>query len=145
MIALDLRGGYMHVLKFGVFVFLLEKASLRLGAGITGDLISLIAAFFFVSYNVANKPLLTRYPAMALTAYSLTSGGVPVILASLPATSTQDWSRVSLTGWSALGWSTVTSCKLPTQFLVMTLRSCGIRGKNTEISQRLAVNNQAWA
>jgi drug/metabolite transporter (DMT)-like permease len=110
-------------------VFLLEKASLRLGAGITGDLISLIAAFFFASYNVANKPLLTRYPAMVLTAYSLTIGGIPVILASLPATLIQDWSRVSLTGWSALGWSIVTSCKLPAQFPVMTLRSCGIRGK----------------
>jgi hypothetical protein len=125
-------------------VFLLENVSPRLGAGITGDLISLIAAFFFASYNVANKPPLTRYPAVVVTAYSLTTGGIPVILSSLPATLTQDWSRVSLTGWSALGWSIVTSCKLSTQFLVMTLRSCGIRGKSTERSPRLAVDDQAW-
>jgi hypothetical protein len=84
---------------------------------------------------VANKTPLIRYPAVVVTAYSLTIGGIPVILVSLPVTLTQDRSRVSLTGWSALDWSIVTSCKLSTQFLVMTLRSCGIREKNTQMSQ----------
>ncbi len=72
-----------------------------------GDLISLASAFFFAAYTVANKPLLARYPAPVITAYTMTIGTIPVILLALPAVFAQNWGAVSPTGWATLGWSII--------------------------------------
>jgi drug/metabolite transporter (DMT)-like permease len=91
----------------GVVVFLAEKLQSGLtGAGI-GDLISLASAFFFAAYTVTNKPLLTRYPAPVITAYTMSIGTIPVILLALPAVFAQEWGAVSPAGWVTLGWSIV--------------------------------------
>jgi drug/metabolite transporter (DMT)-like permease len=91
----------------GVTVFLSDK--LRDGwdtAGL-GDLISLLAAFFFAAYRVANKPLLARYPVSVVMAHTLTLGAIPVLILSLPATLAQDWAGVSAAAWAGLAWLTV--------------------------------------
>ncbi len=91
----------------GVIIFVLDKAQIGLRLTSLGDLISLASAFFFAAYNVVNKPLLTRYPAPVLTAYTLTTGAIPVLLISTPALFGQDWSRISVVGWGALLWGIV--------------------------------------
>ncbi len=91
----------------GVFIFLVDKIQSGFSSVSLGDLISLTAAFFFAAYTVVNKPLLTRYPAPVLTTYTMTLGGIPVLLFSLPALFSQDWSRVSPAAWGALIWSII--------------------------------------
>jgi drug/metabolite transporter (DMT)-like permease len=91
----------------GVLVFLSDKAADGVGAASAGDLISLAAAGFFAGYSVANRPLLARYPAPRVTAWTLAIGSVPVLLVTAPAFVAQDWSRVTALGWLLVTWSAV--------------------------------------
>ena len=91
----------------GTAVFISATAGgswLSLGVG---DLVSLLAAFFYAAYNVANKPLVARHPATVVTTVTLSAGAVPVVLVCLPGLLGQDWHRVTLMGWSSLGFSAV--------------------------------------
>jgi drug/metabolite transporter (DMT)-like permease len=97
----------MVVAFAGVVVFLLEKSRAGLQSAGMGDLISLAGAFFFAAYTVTNKPLLARYPASAITAYTLTIGALPVLAISLPSAFAQDWGRVTAAGWTGLAWSII--------------------------------------
>jgi drug/metabolite transporter (DMT)-like permease len=97
----------MAIAFCGVTLFLWEKLEDGAGSASLGDLISLAAAFFFAAYTVANKPLLSRYPAQTVTAWTLTIGALPVLLVSAPALWTQDWTAISLMGWVVMAWSIV--------------------------------------
>jgi drug/metabolite transporter (DMT)-like permease len=91
----------------GVLVFVDDKLRVGLASAGVGDLLSLLAALCFAVYNVVNKPLLSHYPATALTTYTLTIGAVPLLAVSLPGVASQDWGRVSGLGWAGLLWSVV--------------------------------------
>jgi drug/metabolite transporter (DMT)-like permease len=91
----------------GVVIFLADKASHGIGIATAGDLLSLLAALFYAAYTVSLKPLLGRYPATVVTAYTLSIGAIPVLWLSAPAVVQQDWSRVDLAGWSVLLWASI--------------------------------------
>jgi drug/metabolite transporter (DMT)-like permease len=91
----------------GVALFVGEKVRDGWTSAGTGDLISLAAALFFAAYTVVNRPLLERYPAPTIMAWTLTIGGLPVLLAALPWLPAEDWGSLSLTAWLVVGWSTV--------------------------------------
>lgn len=97
----------MLVSFVGVLVFLSEKVQIGLRAASLGDLISLVAAFFFAAYTVASRPLVARYPVPAVMAYTLTIGAIPLLLLAWPASLAQDWTRVSVSGWTGLAWAIV--------------------------------------
>ena len=89
----------------GVLVFLSGKAG-HLAAGL-GDAISLAAAALYALYTVLQKPLLARHPARFVTAWTLTAGGLPILVATAPVLLAQPWSRVTWLGWLVLAWSVV--------------------------------------
>jgi drug/metabolite transporter (DMT)-like permease len=91
----------------GVVIFLADKARAGVGIATIGDLLSLLAALFYAAYTVSLKPLLGRYPATVVTAYTLSIGAVPVLWLSAPALLVQDWGRVDLAGWSVLLWASI--------------------------------------
>lgn len=91
----------------GVGVFLADKLAGALPAAGAGDLLSLVGAFFFAAYSVAQKPLLERYPVAVTMAHTCTLGALPVLALAGPAALAQDWSRVSPAAWAALAWSVV--------------------------------------
>jgi drug/metabolite transporter (DMT)-like permease len=95
----------MCLALLGVVVFVWEKAQAGLQTASLGDLISLAAALGFAIYTVTNKRLLARHSEIAVMTYTMTIGAVPALVISLPALPTQDWSRVTLLGWSALAWT----------------------------------------
>ena len=97
----------MLVSLAGVAIFLADKARGGIGIATLGDLLSLLAAFFYAAYTVSLKPLLGRYPATVVTAYTLSIGAVPVLWLSAPALVVQDWGRVDLAGWSVLLWASI--------------------------------------
>jgi len=91
----------------GVMVFIADKALGGIGIGTLGDLVSLAAAFFYAAYTVAMKPLLARYPATVVTAYTLSIGSVPVLWLGAPTLVAQDWGRLDAAGLAVIAWSAI--------------------------------------
>jgi len=77
------------------------------GGSLLGDAINIGAALCYAAYSVVNKPLVQRYPATVVTAWTLTIGAVPILLATAPSLPAQDWARIGWQGWAILGWSVV--------------------------------------
>jgi drug/metabolite transporter (DMT)-like permease len=94
---------------FGVLVFLSDKLLGQQWRASGGDLVLLIAAFFFSAYTVAAKPLIERHGGVLVMAYATLLGSVPLLLLSLPAGLRVDWSAVPLTIWAGLLWAVVVS------------------------------------
>jgi drug/metabolite transporter (DMT)-like permease len=101
--------GGVAVACVGVLIFLSDKllgAQWRAGGG---DLVLLVAAFFFSAYTVAAKPLIERHGGVVVMAYATLLGAVPVLLLSLPAGLKVDWASVPLAIWAGLLWAVVVS------------------------------------
>jgi len=97
---------------FGVLVFLSDKfAAGRWQAG-GGDLFLLVAASFFSYYTVAAKPLVERLGGALTMAYATLIGSVPLVLFTLPAAFSTQWSAVPMGAWVALLWSITVSAFL---------------------------------
>ncbi|MGZ4150520.1 MAG: DMT family transporter [Actinomycetota bacterium] len=80
----------------GVVVFL---GTGGLGGASLGDLLSLAAAITFGAYAAMIERMGERVPQGELVATSLASGGLILVLVSLPAMASQDWSIVRLADW----------------------------------------------
>lgn len=101
--------GGVAVACVGVLIFLSDKllgAQWRAGGG---DLVLLIAAFFFSAYTVAAKPLIERHGGVLVMTYATLFGCVPVLLLSVYAGVQVDWGAVPLTIWAGLLWAVVLS------------------------------------
>ncbi len=76
---------------------------------IIGDLLTLCAAAFWALYTIRAKPLLQKYTAIKVTAYSMAIGSVLLLPMSLHELFRQSWPEVSIQSWSALGFSAFVS------------------------------------
>lgn len=90
----------------GAVVFLVDKRGDG-GGTVTGDLLSLGAAFAFATYGVVNRPLTRTYPPATATAYAVTMGGVPLLAICAPAMADQDWDAVGAWQWFAIAYMVV--------------------------------------
>lgn len=97
----------MGVSVLGMVVFVWEKLQTGLPTASLGDGLSLVAALGFAGYTVLNKQLVARYTVIVVLPVTLTMGAIPALAVALPALGTQDWSRITLLGWSALAWTIV--------------------------------------
>ncbi len=93
----------------GVLIFLSDKLLGAQWRASGGDLVLLVAAFFFSCYTVAAKPLIERHGGVLVMAYATLLGSVPVLLLSLPAGLKVDWVNVPLPIWAGLLWAIVLS------------------------------------
>jgi drug/metabolite transporter (DMT)-like permease len=93
----------------GVLLFLSDKLLGAQWKASTGDLVLLIAAAFFSAYTVAAKPLFERHGGVLVMAYTTLLASVPIVLLSVPAGVTIDWTAVPVTIWAGLAWSVVLS------------------------------------
>jgi drug/metabolite transporter (DMT)-like permease len=84
----------------GVALFVGEK--LADGRPALGDLFNVIGAACFAVYSIATRPLIVRYGAPAVTAWSVFIGLVAVTPITLPALIDEDWARVGIEGWAGL-------------------------------------------
>lgn len=75
------------------------------GGSLLGNLINLGAAFSYAAYSVVNRPLVNRYSATVVTAWTLTAGSIPILIVSAPSLLAQDWSKVTVPDWLILAWS----------------------------------------
>lgn len=88
------------VAVMGVAIFLSEKQGGEHSAA--GDLLCIMAAIAFGVYGVINRPLVASYPAATYTAWTLLFGGVPLMLAALPAARDQNWGDLTGRSWLAV-------------------------------------------
>lgn len=101
--------GGVAVASVGVLIFLSDKLLGAQWRASGGDLVLLVAAFFFSAYTVAAKPLIERHGGVVVMAYATLLGAVPVLLLSLPAGLKVDWASVPLAIWAGLLWAVVLS------------------------------------
>lgn len=84
----------------GVAVFLSNKSGGE--HSLSGDLLCFMAAAAFGLYSVINRPLAASYPPATYTAWTLLFGGVPLVLAGVPAAGRQDWGALTAGNWLAI-------------------------------------------
>jgi len=76
---------------------------------VAGDLLTLCAALFWALYTVRAKPLLERYSAVKVTAYSMASGTVMLLPLGAFDLLHQSWATISFNAWAALAFSAIVS------------------------------------
>ncbi|CAN5826848.1 DMT family transporter [soil metagenome] len=90
----------LAVAVVGVSVFLLDKRGGE--RSLEGDLLSIMAAVSFAIYGIINRPLAKAYSPATYTAWAVTLGTIPLLLASIPQALDQNWGDVSTTSWLAV-------------------------------------------
>ena len=90
----------------GISVVVLGSAAdVSFGGTMLGDLLVFGATVCWSFYIVGMKPLADRYGPVAVTAWAMGMGAIPLVLASLPFVARQDWSAVSRGAWGGLVFS----------------------------------------
>jgi drug/metabolite transporter (DMT)-like permease len=88
----------------GIVVFLFDGDS---GGTVAGTLLILMASFGFGVYGMVNRPLVRKYPPETVAAVTTVLGSLPLMLASIPAATDQDWNRVTSGDWLAIGYMVI--------------------------------------
>jgi drug/metabolite transporter (DMT)-like permease len=86
-------------------VVLGSRADVSFGGSILGDLLTFGATICWSFYIVGMKPLADRYGPVAVTAWAMGLGAIPLVLVSLPAVAAQPWATVSRGSWAGLVYS----------------------------------------
>ena len=76
---------------------------------LAGDMLTLSAAVVWALYTVKAKPLLERYSAIKITAYSMAAGTLLLLPIGAYELVQQSWRTVSITSWSAFSFSAIIS------------------------------------
>lgn len=76
---------------------------------LTGDLIMFGASVAWAFYTVGSRPLVDKYGALPITAWTLWIGTVGLFLAGLPQVVQLDWSGVTAWTWAAVFYAGVLS------------------------------------
>ena len=95
----------------GVFLIIQSRpGGLSFSRGdLAGDLLTITAAAFWALYTIRARPLLEKYSAVKLTAYSMAAGTVLLLPVSGYELLHQSWSSVPLRSWAAFSFSTFVS------------------------------------
>jgi drug/metabolite transporter (DMT)-like permease len=97
----------LAVATLGVVLIIQDKPA---GFGISrrdlgGDLLTLCAAAFWALYTVLAAPLLEKYSALKVTAYSMATGTILLLPIGSYELFQQTWIAVSVRSWAALAFS----------------------------------------
>ena len=66
---------------------------------LVGDLLSIGAAIAFACYGIISRPLVKKYPAETVSAWSVLAGAIPLFVIALPGAMEQDWLALSGAAW----------------------------------------------
>lgn len=93
---------------------------------VLGDLLTLCGAVAWALYTVAARPLLLRYPPMAVTAWSMAAGSLLLLPVALPSLVEQPWARVQAASWAALAFSALISAGIAFTFWYDGVKRIGV-------------------
>jgi len=74
-------------------------------SAVIGDLLTLCATLTWAFYTITAKPLLEKYSAIKVTAYSMAAGSLLLLPVSLPGLVRQSWTGLGASSWCALGFA----------------------------------------
>jgi drug/metabolite transporter (DMT)-like permease len=100
-------GGIVATLSGMVLVVVGGGAELRLGGStLAGDAMAAGAAFLWAAYTVGSRGLILRYGSVPVTAWTLWSGSIVLVLLGVPDLVRMDWGAVPLlAGWGAVAYA----------------------------------------
>src|SRR5512147_1789331 len=78
-------------------------------ADAAGDLLTLCAALFWALYTILARPLVEKYSAIKITAYSMAAGAVMLLAIGARDLAAQQWTSVSAGAWGSFAFSTFLS------------------------------------
>jgi drug/metabolite transporter (DMT)-like permease len=93
----------LGVALVGVAIFLLDKRGASAGT-LLGDLLSIGAAISFAGYGIITRPLVKKYPAETVSAWSVFAGAVPLFVICLPDALRQSWTTLSGAAWLTIAY-----------------------------------------
>jgi drug/metabolite transporter (DMT)-like permease len=76
---------------------------------LAGDLLMFAASIAWAFYTVGSRPLVARYGAVPVTAWTLWIGAAGLVVAGVAETLRTDWHSISLLTWSAVIYAGVLS------------------------------------
>ncbi len=100
-------GAGLLLSAIGVFLIIRSRSDgLSFSSGsLIGDLLTICASIFWALYTMRAKPLLEKYSALKVTAYSMAAGSLMLLPLSLHELFRQSWSSISAGAWAALGFA----------------------------------------
>ena len=108
-VSLPVWGGVAATIV-GMGLVVLGGQGVAFGAGtLRGDLLMLAASVAWAAYTVASRPMVQRYGAMPITAWTLWVGTVGVVLMGLPSLSRTDLGALTPGLWAVVVYAGVLS------------------------------------
>lgn len=90
----------------GVYLIINNRGALQHNrAALPGDLLTVVASMLWALYTLTAKPLLEKYPAVKVTAYSMAIGSGVLLPVSIPDLVRQQWGAVSALSWGGLAFA----------------------------------------
>ncbi len=86
----------------GVTLFLMQGGG---GMGMFGNVLCLAAAACFAAYSEIIRPLIRKYPAETVAAYTTLFGSLPLLLIAMPDVLHQDWGALEPKIWFAIAYT----------------------------------------
>ncbi len=96
----------------GVAVFVSDKFVGQQAFSPAGDAIIVLAAACFAAYNLASRPLVSRYGPDVASAWTLLAGFVVLVPICWNAALAQDWTAIDPPAWAALAYAALFSLLL---------------------------------
>jgi len=93
---------------------------------VAGDLLTLCATLTWALYTITAKPLLAKYSAIKVTAYSFASGSVLLLPVSFKGLINQGWSSVSALSWTAMAFSSFIAAGVAYVFWYQGVKDIGV-------------------
>lgn len=113
--------------SFGVFLIIRSHGEPGFSSSrMAGDFLTLCAALTWALYTIMAKPLLEKYSASKVTAYSMFAGSILLLPVSVPGIFNQSWSGVSLLSWSALAFATFVAGGISYVFWYQGVKELGV-------------------
>lgn len=107
---LTLRGAEGLVLATAGVVLVIASGGLHFsGTTLLGDLLTLGAVFCWAFFTLGVRRLSHSMSSLAITAWSMLTGAIPLVLMGLPDLARLDWKRTTVGGWGGLLYSSVFS------------------------------------
>jgi len=95
-------------------------------SGLTGDLLTLCASVLWALYTLKSKPLLEKYSAVTITAYSMAAGSILLLPIGLHELFRQSWTAISPQSWAAFGFSAIVSAGIAFSLWYQGVRRLGV-------------------
>ncbi|MDP2856939.1 MAG: DMT family transporter [Bacillota bacterium] len=95
----------------GILVSLAGVLVVALGSGakldfssrtLRGDLLTFLGVFCWSAYTILTKPLVKKYSPARVTALTMVSGTICLVLYAIPYLRAQDWTRIRPASWAGL-------------------------------------------